>query len=174
MCVLADRRALRHRVDHGPTEILRVRAGETDPLDPLDLVAGAQQLAEFRPELGSEIASPGVDVLAQERDLAHTFAREPGHLGAHVTRTPADLPAAHGWDDAVRALRVAAHRDLDPGLERPLRVHRQLTREAALVEAETAALEAEPARAQPLAEVRDRAGPEGDVDVGVELEETFA
>src|SRR5439155_17075205 len=172
--LLANRGALGNRVDHRPAEILRMRTREADPLDPLDGVAGAQQLAELRAEPGSEIAPPRVDVLAQERDLAHAFASEARHLGDHVSGTPADLTAAHGRDDAVRALRVAAHRDLHPGLERALTVRRQLTGEGPLVEAEPPALDAEPARAQPLAEVRDRAGPEGDVDIGVELEETLS
>jgi hypothetical protein len=46
--VLAHRIALRHGRDHGFAEVLRVRAGEADPLDPVDRVAGAQQLAEVR------------------------------------------------------------------------------------------------------------------------------
>src|SRR5207302_11436501 len=52
--------------------------------------------------------------------------------------------------------------------------HRQLPSEAALGEAEAATLDTEAARAQPLAEVRDRTRPEGDVDVGIELEETLS
>ena len=47
MDVLAHRRALGHRGDHGLAEVLRVRAREPDPLDPVDGVARAQQLAEL-------------------------------------------------------------------------------------------------------------------------------
>ena len=53
-------------------------------------------------------------------------------------------------------------------------MHRQLAGEPALVDAEAAAREAVAARAEPFAEMRDRPGPEGDVDVGIELEEPFA
>ena len=45
--VLADRVALGDRGDHRLAEVLRVRAREADPLDPVDGVAGAQQLAEL-------------------------------------------------------------------------------------------------------------------------------
>ena len=53
-------------------------------------------------------------------------------------------------------------------------MHRQLAGERAVVEAEAPTRDAQPARAQPLPEVRDRAGPEGDVDARVELEDALA
>ena len=46
--------------------------------------------------------------------------------------------------------------------------------ERAVVEAEAPARDADAACAEPVAEVRDRAGPERDVDVGVELEDALA
>ena len=46
MRVLTDRRALGHGRDHLAAEVLWMRAREADPLDPVDRVAGAQQLAE--------------------------------------------------------------------------------------------------------------------------------
>ena len=136
--VLADGVALGHGGDHGIAEVLRVRAREADPLDPLDRVAGAQELAELGLELGTQVASPGVHVLAEQRHLPHAVGGEPRHLGDDLARPPALLPAAHGRDDAVRALRVAAHRDLHPGAERALAVHRQVAGEV-LVGAEAAA-----------------------------------
>ena len=45
--VLADCCALGDRGDHRLAEVLRVRAREADPLDAVDGVAGAQQLAEL-------------------------------------------------------------------------------------------------------------------------------
>ena len=52
MRVLAHGGALGHRLDHGPPEILRVRAREADAFDPLDRVdratsqtLGGEQLA---------------------------------------------------------------------------------------------------------------------------------
>ena len=56
-----------------------------------------------------------------------------------------------------------------------LAVHRQRRREAALVgDPPRAAVDAEAAGAEPVAEVRDRAGPERDVDVRIEREEPLA
>src|SRR5947209_4108289 len=57
---------------------------------------------------------------------------------------------------------------------RTLVVHRQLRREVAVVEAEASARDADPAGAEPLTEVRDRAGAERDVDSRVELEDPLA
>ena len=96
------------------------------------------------------------------------------HLGDDLAGPAALLAAAHGRDDAVRALRVAAHRDLHPRLERPLAVHRQLRGEVAVVEAEPPARDPVAARAEPLAEMRDRPRPERDVDRRVELEDALA
>ena len=169
--MLADRRALGHRGDHGRAEVLRVRAGEADPLDPVDRVAGAQQLLER----AADVAAVGVDVLAEQRQLLHARAREALDLGQDLARPARDLAAAHRRHDAVRADRVAAHRDLHPGLEAALAVQRQPPRERALFgDPERAALDALAARAEPLAQVRDRARPEGDVHVRVEREQPLA
>ena len=120
--MLADGVALGDRGDHGLAEVLRVRAREADALDSLDGVAGAQQLAELGADRGREVAAPRVDVLAEQRQLLHARGGEPGHLGEDLARAAALLAAAHRRDDAVRADRVAAHRDLHPRLERPLAV----------------------------------------------------
>ena len=53
-------------------------------------------------------------------------------------------------------------------------MHRQLAREAAFVEAEPPACDAETAGAEPLAEMRNRSRPERDVDVRIELEQAVA
>ena len=119
--VLADRRALGHRLDHRAAEVLRVRAREADALDPLDRVARAQQLAELGVDVGQQVAAPGVDVLAEQRQLAHALRGEVRDLGEHVAGAAADLAPAHRRDDAVGARRVAAHRDLHPRLERAAR-----------------------------------------------------
>ena len=135
---------------------------------------GAEQLAELRLDLGSEVAAPRVHVLTEQRDLLDAVSSEARHLGDHLTRAAAALAAADSGDDAVGADRVAAHRDLHPGLERALAAHRQARRELALVEAEPAPRDALASRAEPVREMRDRAGPEGDVDVRVELEDPLA
>src|SRR5581483_10307961 len=123
---------------------------------------------------GKQVAAPRVDVLAEQRDLPDALCREPRHLGEDLAGPAAALAAAHGGDDAVRADRVAAHRDLHPGLEGALAAHRELRRELAVVQAEAAAGDAHAAGAEPFAEVRDRPRAERDVDVGVELEDPLA
>src|SRR5207248_2188630 len=96
MRMLADGAAFGHRVDHRPTEVLRVRAREANALDPLDRAAGTEQLPEFRMYFRCEIATPGVHVLAEQRELAHAVLCEARHLDNHVAGTAADLTATHG------------------------------------------------------------------------------
>ena len=174
MHLLAHGIALGHRGDHRIAEVLRVRAREPDPLDAVDGVARAEQLAELGADLRQQVAAPRVDVLPEQRDLLDALRGEPRDLGEDLAGAPALLAAADGRDDAIGAHRVAAHRHLHPRLEGALAVHRQLGREAAVVETEAAARDADAARAEPLAEVRDRAGPERDVDGRVELEDALA
>src|SRR5262249_30294545 len=152
--------ALRHRRDHRRAEVLGMRAREPDPLDPVDRVAGAKELAELGSDVRDEVPSPRVDVLAEQRDLTDPVSGELRHLGPDLSGSPRHLAAANGRDDAVRALRVAAHRDLHPGLEPALAMHRKLARKRAVVEPKAATCDAESACAEPVAEVRDRAGPE--------------
>ena len=165
--VLADRVALRHRGDHVAAEVLRMRAREADALDALDGVDGAQELGE----VGPEIAAVGIDVLPEQRDLADALACQPRDLAQDLTGAPADLAAAHRRHDAVRADRVAAHRDLHPGLEPALAVHRQRAGELALVSDSKSAARRLAPGAEPVREMRDRPRPEGDVDERVEVEE---
>jgi hypothetical protein len=58
---------LGHRGDDVVGELRRVRAGEPHPLEPVDLAAGAQQLAERLPV--AELHAVRVDVLAEQGDL---------------------------------------------------------------------------------------------------------
>ena len=171
--VLADRSALGHRPDDGLTEVLRMRAREADPLDAGDCVHGAQKLAELRLHVRHEIAAPRVDVLAEERHLAHAVVRQARHLGDDVAGPAALLAAADGGDDAVRADGVAAHGDLHPGLELPLAMRRQVAGELVPL-GKAPALDAHASGAEPVCEMRDRAGAEGDVHIGVELEDPLA
>ena len=169
MDLLADGAALRHRRDHGLAEVLRVRAREADPFDPVDRIAGAEELAELGCDLGAQVTSPRIDVLAEQRDLLDAVGREPRDLRDDLTGPPALLAPADSRDDAVRALGVAAHRDLHPGAERALAVHRQVACEV-LVRTEPASRRLA-AGADPFAEVRDRAWAERNVDLRVELED---
>ena len=96
-----------------------------------------------------------------------------GDLRDDVARPSALLPAAHRRNDAVGALRVAAHRDLHPRLKAPLPPGRQVGRELPPL-GEPPARNAFAARADPVREVRDRAWAEGHVHLGIELEDALA
>ncbi len=150
-----------------------MRAREPDPIDARHVVTRAQQLAELGSELRREIAAPGVHVLAEECHLANAALREPRDLGDDLARAPALLAASNGRDDAVRADGVAPHRHLHPCLVAPLASQRKIRREV-LVRAEATARDRVSAGGDPLAEVRDRARPEGDVDERVPLEDPLA
>ncbi len=166
--VLADRGALRHRSDDVPAKVLRMRAREADPLDARDRVDGAQELGEAR----ADVTPVGVDVLSEQRHLADASFGKPCHLRQDLAGTARDLAAADCRDDAVGADRVAAHRDLHPCLETPLAAHRKLRCEGALVGgAERSAGDSLPACSEPVTEMRDGAGAEGDVDVRIEREQ---
>src|SRR3954451_21820181 len=168
MRVLADRGALRHRSDDVAAEVLRMRAREADALDTGDRVDRPQKLRKAR----ADVAAVRVDVLAEKRHLADALGSEPFDLFEDFARTPGGLSPPDGRHDAVGADRVAAHRDLHPGLEAPLAPNGKLGRKCALLAgAERAASDALAAGAEPIAEVRDRAGPERDIHVGVELEQ---
>src|SRR5206468_2823077 len=102
-----------------------MRAREADPVDSLNGIAGPQQLGE----VAADVAPVGVHVLAEQRELAHSFARKTLDLREDLAGPPRDLAAPDGRDDAVRADGVAAHRDLHPGLEASLAMPRQAARE---------------------------------------------
>ena len=72
--VLADRRALAVRGDHVVAHVLRVRARVADALDAGHGVEQPQQLAEAEPLGDGQVAPPRVDVLAEQRELAHAVA----------------------------------------------------------------------------------------------------
>ncbi len=161
---------------HGAAEVLRVRAREADALDAVDRIARAQQLAELGVDVRQEVAAPGVHVLAEQRQLAHalsargcvTSARtspgrrltsRPRTAGTmqyeHVELQPIEI-CTHAWKRRSRCIgSVAANLRSSPVPHAPR-------------------VDAEAARAEPLAEVRDRARPERDVDVGIEREEPLA
>src|SRR5439155_26525345 len=108
----------------------------------------------------------------EQRHLADARVRKRRDLGDDFTGSSAHLAAANAGNDAVRADRVAAHRDLYPGLDLPLALGRELGRESALVACpESVPRDAEPAGAEPVAQVPDRARPEGDVDERVPVED---
>ena len=84
MRVLADGRALGHRLDDRNAEVLWVRAGKADALDAVDGVHGTQQLCE----VGAEITAIRVHVLAEQRHLADARGGERLDLGEDLARAP--------------------------------------------------------------------------------------
>src|SRR5215210_3293668 len=151
-----------------------MRAREADALDPVDGVASAQELAEVGPDLRQEVAPVRIDVLPQKRDLADAFMRKSRHLGHDVAGTAALLAPANRRHDAVGALRIAAHRHLNPRLELPLPVHREVAGEGPFFEPEAGARHARPAGAEPVPEVVNRSRAERDVDERIQAEETLS
>ena len=107
---------LGHRLDDVVGERGRVRAREPHPLEPVDLAAGPEQLAEGEPV--AELDAVGVDVLAEQRDLDDALGDERLDLGEDLAGAPVLLLAAQARDDAERAGVVAAHRDRHPAGER--------------------------------------------------------
>ncbi len=158
----------------GSRKSFGMRARESNALDSVDSVASAEELAEVGADIGREIAPPRVDVLTEQRDFPHAVACKTRDLGYHLARPPALLATSDGGNDAVRAGRVTAHRDLHPCLEGALSVGRQGRGKSAFVEAESRPRNSCAACAQPFAEVGDRTGSERDVDLGVELEDPIA
>ena len=108
---------LGHRIDDVIGEGGRVRAREPDPLQALDIPAGAQQLGERLPV--AEFDAVGVHVLPQQGHLDGAVVDEGLDLGQDVAGTAVLLLAAQGRDDAEGAGVVAAHRDRHPaGVDR--------------------------------------------------------
>ena len=70
---------------------------------------------------GPQLQAVGVDVLAEQRHLAHALGGQQAHLVHEFLERPRDLAAARRRHDAVRALHVAAGADLHPGREGPAR-----------------------------------------------------
>ena len=90
---------LRHdggRLGHGVDDVVgergRVRAGEADALEPVDLAGGAEQLAERLAV--AELDAVGVDVLPEQRDLDGAVVDERLDFGEDVAGAAVLLLAA--------------------------------------------------------------------------------
>ncbi len=75
---------------------------------------GAQQVGKAR--LPKQIAAIRVNVLAQQRDLAHALAHQTGHLVDNLLEGAALFAAAHIRHDAIGAEIIAARHDGHPGV----------------------------------------------------------
>ena len=103
-----------------------MRRREPHAADAVDRVERAQQVRELGPPLPrAEVAAVRVDVLAEQRDLAHAVGGELLDLADDVAHPAADLAAADGGHDAERARVVAADLDRHPGRVRVLAPGRQ-------------------------------------------------
>ena len=87
--------------------------GESHPLQPVDLTAGPQQLGKCSPI--PELGPVGVDVLAEQGDLLHTFVDQGLDLGQNLAGASIGLLATQLWHDAEGAGVVAPHGDGHPG-----------------------------------------------------------
>ena len=88
-----------------------MRRGKEDALD-TRIAHRAQQIGKAR--LAKEIATVGVNVLAQKRNLAHALTHEPGHLVDNLLEGTALLATTDVRHDAVRTKVVAARHDGHP------------------------------------------------------------
>ena len=146
--------------DHVLAHVGRVRARVADAVDAVDGVERGQQLREpARPRPQPDPV--GVDVLAEQRDLADAVGGERLDLGQELLERARDLAPARRRDDAERALHVAAGRDLHPGLDVAGALGRQVAGEALELEV---ALRRERVAGQELGELVHLAGPERHVD----------
>ncbi|MBG9885136.1 hypothetical protein ABE10_00755, partial [Bacillus toyonensis] len=104
-----------------------MRAGETDPLKPVDLSRGAEELAERLPI--PELHSVGVHVLPEKSDLDRPVVDEKTDLVQDVARASILLLAPEAGDDAEGAGVVAADRDRHPSAVRGVPSCRERGRE---------------------------------------------
>ena len=115
-----------------------------------------------------QVAPVGVDVLPQQRHLAHAIGRHRLGLLHELCKRAADLAPTRGGHDAVGARAVAAHADLQPSLERSRPQCRQVAGEALELEVP---LRRERIADQELGQPMDLAGTKCDVDEREALED---
>jgi len=115
-----------------------------------------------------QVPAVGVHVLAEERHLAHAVAGHLANLLHQLLEWTADLTAARGRHDAVRAHAVAADADLQPALERALAPGRETAGEALELEI---SLGGEGVAGQELREAMHLPGPERHVHEREALED---
>ena len=95
-------------------ELQRVRGGEADAVDAVDLGDGADQQAEISQLIGAvHRPAVGVDVLAQQVDLAHALSGQAHHFHQHVLERAADLGTTGVGHHAEAAVLAAAFHDRD-------------------------------------------------------------
>ncbi|MPM83251.1 hypothetical protein SDC9_130314 [bioreactor metagenome] len=118
---------LGHRLDHVVGERRRMRAGEPDAFQTVDLPDRAQQLREGGTV--TELDAVGVDVLAEQGDLLDPLVDQHRDLAQDLARPAVGLLAAQAGDDTEGAGVVAADADRHPGGIGRVAAGRQVGRE---------------------------------------------
>jgi hypothetical protein len=141
-----------------------VGAGEADPLQALDLAAGAQQLAEGEPV--AELDAVGVDVLAQQGDLDDALGDQRLDLGEDVAGTAVgSLPRRLGTMQKVQVLLQPTLIDTQPRTRSRGGSAASRGRSRALEDLDLGALVV-PGPVEQRGEAADVVGAEDDVDPG--------
>ena len=100
-------------VDQPLRELLGVRGRVADPLDARNLVHVLQQQREVGAAAVAHRPQVGIDVLAQQRDLAHAVRGQIGDLGQHIVDRSRHLLAARIRHHAEAAVLAAPLHDRD-------------------------------------------------------------
>ena len=119
-----DGRRLGHSVDGLGQQVFGVRGSKEDTLY-TRIAHGTQQVGKAR--LAKQIATIGVDVLAQQCNLTHALAYQAGHLVDNLLERAALFATAHIRHDAIGTEVIAARHNGDPsvilGLTMPRHAH---------------------------------------------------
>ena len=113
--VVGELRHVGERLDQAVVELERVRGGEADALDARHARHVVDERRQIEARAVSHRAAVGVDVLAEQRDLAHALGGELPHLLEHRVEAAADFLAARVGHDAEAAVLAAAFHDRDEG-----------------------------------------------------------
>jgi hypothetical protein len=88
--LLTNGRRVGHGVSHVLSEVVRMRTGESDTANPVDLSNTAEQITKdgATAPVDGEVTSVGVDVLAEECDFDDTLIRQTLDFADDVPRSP--------------------------------------------------------------------------------------
>ena len=140
-----------------------MRRGKEDTLD-ARIAHSAQQVGKAR--LAKEVATVGVHVLAQQRNLAHALTHQTCYLVDNLLEGTALLTTTDVRHDAVRAEVVAARHDGHPSVILRLAMPRHTHGVGILMLIRTdMALAIQKRLGNELGHVRNRMGAKNDVDV---------
>ena len=162
-------------LDQRVAELQRMRSGEADAADAVDFGDGADQQREVRDLALAIRAAVGVDVLAEQVDLAHALRGELRDFDQHVLERAADFGAAGVGHHAEAAVLAAAFHDRD---ERARAFGARLGQAVELLDLGEADVDLRLAGFAPLANEFGQAvqglRAEHQVDVGRALDDAFA